>query len=153
MLSTLTPCPSCVRHVRTTEKSCPFCMSALPVFALPDAKEPTERLSRAAALAFAASVAITGCTSSNKNAPKPEVLPSKDAGTETGPDMNQAPVPVYGAPAIPVPPPSAVPPPKATPDGGRPVPKATPDAGRPAVPPKVSPPMPAPAYGAPPPLK
>ncbi len=62
MYEPLAPCPSCSRHVRTAETSCPFCKSALPdtmaTLAVPGAPQ---RLSRAAAFAFTASLAVTGC--------------------------------------------------------------------------------------------
>ena len=57
----LSPCPSCSRHVKTTEASCPFCKATLAertVAAVPIVKN---RMTRAAAYAFGASLAVTGC--------------------------------------------------------------------------------------------
>jgi hypothetical protein len=76
MLVTLFPCPSCARHVRVADASCPFCQTPLAAHAprrIPD----MSRLSRAAQVAFGAALAAA-CAS------------------EPGP----GPVaPVYGAPA------------------------------------------------------
>jgi hypothetical protein len=53
----LIACPSCSRHVRTSESACPFCKGELPAsFAsLPAPRPPSVRLSRAALYAFGAS--------------------------------------------------------------------------------------------------
>ncbi len=63
MPSSLAPCPSCSRHLRTTETCCPFCKTVLGVAhagaGIPGA---TQRLSRAAALAFTASLSLTACS-------------------------------------------------------------------------------------------
>jgi hypothetical protein len=66
MHTSLVPCPKCTRHVRVSEKSCPFCKSALADDALATAVVPgaTQRLTRAAAYAFTASLAVTGCAGS-----------------------------------------------------------------------------------------
>jgi hypothetical protein len=81
MYQPLAPCPSCRRHVRTTEASCPFCAAALPgdladrVIPAPPGRlsrwgrkrpqtpAPEGRLSRAAVFLFGASLAVTGCGS------------------------------------------------------------------------------------------
>ena len=64
MYQPLVPCPQCRRHVRTAEGACPFCNAVLPAdlarAAVPGAKQ---RLTRAAAFAFTASLAVTGCGS------------------------------------------------------------------------------------------
>jgi len=61
----LLACPTCSRHIRSTERACPFCRGALhPSFGVPLAlPTPRSRLSRAA-LAFGAStlaVATLAC--------------------------------------------------------------------------------------------
>ena len=91
----LAPCPQCSRHVRTTEAACPFCKSALPD--LPKAALPLapRGLSRAAALAFGATLAITGCSGKTTTTTND----AKDAAAD-GPDDNGGPVAEYGAPAI-----------------------------------------------------
>ena len=62
-LPSLLACPGCSRHIRSTERACPFCQSAV-VFGVPPARVlPRRRLSRAA-LAFGAStlaVATLSC--------------------------------------------------------------------------------------------
>jgi hypothetical protein len=60
-MTPLEPCPSCHRHVRVAEPSCPFCEALLP----PEFHDrsprphPVHRLGRAALFAFGASVAAT----------------------------------------------------------------------------------------------
>ncbi|HEY0469188.1 MAG TPA: hypothetical protein VGC79_33580, partial [Polyangiaceae bacterium] len=75
----LVPCPECSRHVRVSETECPFCALPLDLSGTPEPRLPGVRLSRAATLAFGATLAsataIAACS-----------------GTD-------APVPVYGAPA------------------------------------------------------
>jgi len=75
----LVPCPECNRHVRVSERACPFCSLPLDLAGTPEPVLPRERLSRAATLAFGATLAsataLAACS-----------------GTD-------APVPVYGAPA------------------------------------------------------
>lgn len=56
------PCPSCRRHVRDSDASCPFCAAALPTAASTAPTVPARRLGRAALFAFAAMAA--GCGSS-----------------------------------------------------------------------------------------
>lgn len=53
----LAPCPSCHRHVRVRETSCPFCAAKLPELVARHFELP--RMSRAALVA--AVVAATGC--------------------------------------------------------------------------------------------
>lgn len=55
----LIPCSTCARHVRATDTECPFCGGELAV--VEARPQPTQRLSRAAALVFGASVAVVGC--------------------------------------------------------------------------------------------
>jgi hypothetical protein len=60
----LVPCPACDRHVRTTHAVCPFCDTPLPAdLGGRAAPAATARLGRAAAFAFGASIALTGCGS------------------------------------------------------------------------------------------
>lgn len=90
----LTPCPGCSRHVRNTEATCPFCKSALPE--MPKAALPLapRGVSRAAALAFGATLAVTACSGKTTT-----TSDTKDAAAD-GPDDNGGPVAEYGAPAI-----------------------------------------------------
>ena len=60
MYRPLAPCPSCHRHVRASDGSCPFCGGGLRVVAtVPSA---ASRLARGALFAFASSVAACGGT-------------------------------------------------------------------------------------------
>lgn len=64
MYQTLVPCPSCARHILAAEEVCPFCEGTVPrdlaAAAVPSA---TQRMSRAAAFVFGASLAVTACGS------------------------------------------------------------------------------------------
>lgn len=84
MATSLVPCPSCARHVRATEHACPFCRSALSSdLAAKAVPGTTQRLSRAAAFTFAASLAATGCSSD----PAPAVdaaVTDRGTATDTG---------------------------------------------------------------------
>jgi hypothetical protein len=117
MSASLVPCPSCARHVRVTDARCPFCASALPnSLAQRAVPNTTQRLTRAAAFAFTASLAVAGCSSS----PSPgadastndvvstdrgnstDVITPTDtpAATDSGaPQDNGGAMPLYGAPA------------------------------------------------------
>jgi hypothetical protein len=82
----LVACTQCLRHVRTSEGACPFCGAATSTLvglpALPG------RMSRAAALAFGASLSALACSGSTA------ITPSSDAGQDV--ELAQ---PLYGAPA------------------------------------------------------
>lgn len=75
MYQPLVACPSCHRHIRTTEAQCPFCAAAiaadLAARAIPSA---TSRMSRAAAFLFGASIAL-GCGSE---------ITSEESGSASG---------------------------------------------------------------------
>lgn len=61
-MSALLPCPSCARHVRSHEPSCPFCASALPERGPVEA--PRVAQSRAQLMGYAlgaAGLALSGC--------------------------------------------------------------------------------------------
>src|SRR5882724_11130153 len=61
----LVPCPECSRHVRVSETECPFCALPLDLASTPPPQLPRGRLSRAATLAFGATLvsatAISAC--------------------------------------------------------------------------------------------
>jgi len=63
MYRPLVPCPDCHRHVHASEDGCPFCGASLPrdlaAKAVPGA---SQRLSRAAAFVFGATVVVSGCS-------------------------------------------------------------------------------------------
>lgn len=75
-MTQLLPCPSCARHVRRTESTCPFCSATISLAGLPARRAPAERLGRAATLAFGAAVAtsVAACSS-------PAPTPGTDAAT------------------------------------------------------------------------
>ncbi|MEZ4405434.1 MAG: hypothetical protein R3A52_02920 [Polyangiales bacterium] len=83
MAASLVPCPSCGRHVRVAERACPFCAASLSRGAQPAAVVPsaTQRMSRAAAFTFAASLAIAGCGDST---PSPDAAVDSGGNTDTG---------------------------------------------------------------------
>lgn len=82
-MSQLIPCPSCARHVRANDTTCPFCAAAL---ALAPVAAPVlgERLGRAALFAFGAAMAtnVAACSMSS--------TPPTDTGTAS-PDTGSAP--------------------------------------------------------------
>src|SRR3954467_1708078 len=101
MYQPLAPCPACSRHVMTTERTCPFCKSELPE-SIASAALPgtTGRLSRAAAFAFTASLAVTGATGAGTGCSSGGARPASDASaTNDGPNDEGGQQPVYGAPA------------------------------------------------------
>jgi hypothetical protein len=113
--SHLAACPSCARHVRTSEETCPFCASALsPAFqAVPAPQAPGTRLARAALFAFGAGTLAmsTACSSSSPPATQSDEAgasqpayggsPVYDAGlpNDAGESDTGTIQPVYGAPA------------------------------------------------------
>lgn len=111
MSASLVPCPSCSRHVRVSDARCPFCASALPTSLAQKAiPGTTQRLTRAAAFAFTASLAVAGCSSD----------PSPDAGTTTDvPAVTDTPSPT-DRPDVQTPVDSGSPTDAARPDSGTP---------------------------------
>ena len=127
-MSPLVPCPSCSRHVRSSEPACPFCASALPTDlgarAVPAAPK---RLDRLAAFTFAATLAVTGCAvvSGGDDSEKSEGeigaiqpmygMPPPPPAQDSGSDGGAAPCDdgggiqaMYGAPPVDLPPPCPV---------------------------------------------
>lgn len=67
MRSPLRPCPTCKRHVRGADTSCPFCHAVLPL--QPTATTTprvTGRMGRAAIFAFGATLAGASCDKDTK---------------------------------------------------------------------------------------
>ena len=100
----LQPCPSCARHVRATETTCPFCATAI---ALSPSAAPmmTERLGRAALFAFGAAMAtnVAACSMSTTPpadaGPTNDAQPAVDAGTDAvAPNPDSGFFPPYGTP-------------------------------------------------------
>jgi hypothetical protein len=72
----LVACPSCTRHVRVSESSCPFCHHALSdaVRATPEPRGPAVRLSRGALYAFGVG-ALTVATACSSSSPAQVIVP------------------------------------------------------------------------------
>jgi len=117
-MSHLVPCPECSRHVRVSESQCPFCALPLDLAESPEPRLPSERLSRAATLAFnttrAATVALGALASATAlaacgdsvpvyGAPAPVAGAANVAGSAGAADAGATSLggaaPVYGAPA------------------------------------------------------
>jgi hypothetical protein len=96
----LRDCPSCERHIRIDEASCPFCASALPqAFREPPAPpRAPDRLKRAVLVGAAA--AVTACSDAVTpvyGAPSDASVQSDTSSTDGAPDTSVG--PVYGLPA------------------------------------------------------
>ena len=148
----LIACTECARHVHASDPICPFCGEALPAsLRSRPPRLPTERLGRAATLAFGAALAAStavGCgsgTETDAGAADSGTTADaglSDAGTDAGYDGGSVVAP-YGTPAD-----------AGTDAGSAPDAGGEPDAGRDAgaiVPPYGTPPEDAgfaPLYGA-----
>jgi hypothetical protein len=94
----LLACPECDRHIRLSEATCPFCDADVGAAAASFAPRPipTERMSRAAMMAFAAaSLGAAACGGDTTSSPGN--LPLTDAGPD-GANMGVGGMPAYGAP-------------------------------------------------------
>jgi hypothetical protein len=104
-MSHLVPCPECNRHIRVTEAACPFCALPLDLAATPEPQLPRARLSRAATLAFGATLvsatALAACSSDSDGGGKgPSGGAAGMAGAAGAAQAGAGTVgPVYGAPA------------------------------------------------------
>jgi hypothetical protein len=102
----LVPCPECSRHVRVSEKECPFCASSLDLAGTPEPQLPRGRLSRAATLAFGATLvsasALAACSSDSDTGTGNgggATSTAGAAGAATAGAGGGTVGPVYGAPA------------------------------------------------------
>jgi hypothetical protein len=108
MYRPLVPCPSCQRHIAAVESVCPFCAAALPDnLAAAIVPGATQRLTRAAAFVFTASLTVTGCgtdvTGSGSTAGTTGDATSSGTGAggnaaDGGPIDDGGSVALYGAP-------------------------------------------------------
>jgi hypothetical protein len=109
-MARLAPCPSCRRHVKIDESSCPFCHTAFPSALVPVEGDGARRLPRVAAIALAAGVtaASAGCTGGVQPAYGVAIDAGDDAGAtqplygvaiDAGDDDAGANAPEYGLPA------------------------------------------------------
>lgn len=108
----LLPCPSCARHIRETERACPFCQTRTsPQFrSNRPAALPVVRLGRAALLAWGTTLAATACNSPEAAAPAPVAPPP-----ESDPAAVLTPI-AAPTPPEPEPPPAVEPPPEVVAD-------------------------------------
>ena len=97
----LVPCPECNRHVRVSERECPFCALPLDLADTPPPMLPRGRLSRAATLAFGATIASATALSACGGDAEESGVPN-DAGAaglaSAGANIGGA-VAIYGAPS------------------------------------------------------
>lgn len=99
MTQALAPCPSCSRHIKTTERTCPFCKGALSE-SIADAALPgaTSRITRAAAFAFTTTLAVAGAAVGSEGCTSGTPVTTGDAsddGSALAPDGNFQ--PPYGS--------------------------------------------------------
>jgi hypothetical protein len=139
----LKPCPGCNRHVRTTERACPFCgsVSSLALFEPITELRLVSRLDRSRMVALGALLSAAGIALGCREAPVADAPPLPPAETQ------------HEAPAVTAPPPaSSVSQPAASPSAS--VAPHAPPAPTHVAPPKPTasarPFAPAAAYGAPP---
>lgn len=120
MSAHLSPCSACARHVRASERTCPFCRAPLPERTVGPAVA-AGRLSRAALFAFGTTAlagAIVGCGGAQQHEettapayggpPEPEpgpATPSETTNESTPPastpdDPGGAPAAAYGGPPM-----------------------------------------------------
>jgi hypothetical protein len=84
----LIPCPSCARHLRCSERTCPFCGEAVPERACAPATSPSGPLTRAAIL-FAGATAAAGCTTGLAPAYGPAPIQDSGQVEDSGQDSAQ----------------------------------------------------------------
>jgi hypothetical protein len=110
--ATLVPCPGCSRHVRARDARCPFCDAALPEQTRDLVHPmPTQRLGRAAFMAFGATLGLAACHRSPTTEtpistvvqpygapPNPPVPVATDSSTHAASPPPEAVVAAYGAP-------------------------------------------------------
>jgi hypothetical protein len=90
----LVPCPSCSRHVRAAESSCPFCASTLPVQVVGPRAAAPKRVGRLALLG-AGAFAVGACifdpgTATPLYGMPGEPPPARDAGADVADDADDA---------------------------------------------------------------
>ncbi len=108
-MASLTPCPSCSRHVKVGPPTCPFCGGDVPVpAARAVALQAGKPLTRAA-LMFAGAAAVTACGGSSSAYGVP-VFPDASDAEASAPDAHDAgadgdadagqPMGAYGGPIL-----------------------------------------------------
>ena len=83
---TLVTCPACQRHVRRTERCCPFCSTQVPaeVTSAPEPRLPIARLGRAALAMFAAASVGAGCGGRELDTTLPDAGNATTGGSGNG---------------------------------------------------------------------
>lgn len=105
------PCPSCRRHVRLEEPTCPFCAGALGEGALIATPDASSRMTRARWFVFATTVSVSAATlacpsGSGGNAP-PYGIPPRPEPTELDSGPTEQPETSAIAPPATIEPPAA----------------------------------------------
>src|SRR5690349_17445661 len=75
-MNQLEPCPHCLRHVRVSETSCPFCAHALAFADLAPRRAPRIRLGRAATFAFSVLASSQAACTENGRSPPDAAVPA-----------------------------------------------------------------------------
>jgi len=86
MRARFVPCPSCARHVKQSDSTCPFCGNEIPNVIVPARRVAAGRLSRSALFAAGAAglaLATMDCGSAQSSYGGPVVCTSAD-GSATG---------------------------------------------------------------------
>ncbi|MBS2016195.1 MAG: hypothetical protein JST00_25155 [Deltaproteobacteria bacterium] len=129
-MSSLASCSGCRRHIRRTERACPFCGAEPgPSAASDDPAGGASAWPRSrAAILFAGVTAIAGCGKKTEGlvtpaygVPPPDSMLTVEAGVN--PDAGTMPVAPYG---VPLPPPELEPKPSATPSASASAPPKAP---------------------------
>jgi hypothetical protein len=132
----LHPCPACARHVRSSERACPFCGASLASATPHSSASAGGRLGRAALFAFrttavAALSTLSACGDDQTDPPPPITTPPEETIAQP-----------YGAPPEPPPPVPPVPPPPIVPDTTIAQPYGAPPPPQPPIEPPPVPPTP-----------
>jgi hypothetical protein len=85
-MSHLVPCPACDRHVRLTERACPFCATALDARrTVPTLPLPGVGVGRLALFTFALSASLAGCGEPARPLAPNAPIDATDAGADAAP--------------------------------------------------------------------
>lgn len=85
-MAELRPCPSCARHVRSSDTTCPFCDAVVPA-AETTTSTPVGRLGRAALFVAGTAIVAASAVGCGPDKPQPQPPPNN-------PNLNKP----YGAP-------------------------------------------------------
>lgn len=102
MYQPLAPCPSCQRHVRTTETQCPFCAAEFSAPLINESAKATAaagRLTRAAAFLFGASLTVAACGTDESGGGSSGGAMDAGNTSDSGPSDDGGVMALYGDPA------------------------------------------------------